>query len=501
VESNRDRAVPLVQILDGAQGGSGAPLYVKLYRHVRGAILDGSLRPGQRIPASRTIATDLQVSRNTVEAALEQLRAEGYVERRVGSGTRVSADLPVTAHAPARFGAAAPRARRTLGLESLSERGRQTLNANHLIGSADGFTFASCSMDPELLPSSAWTRIVARHSRRTSGRASSASADPAGLRPLREAVATYVVASRGVRCDWRQVLILGSVQQAITLASRMLLDPGDSVWLEEPGYPGARTAFAAAGARIVPVPVDEAGLDVEAGEQMAPAARLAYVTPSHQYPLGVTLALPRRMALLDWAARNQAWIIEDDYDSEFRYAGRPLAAIQGLDLADRVIYAGTFNKMLCPSIRLAYAVLPSGLTDAFGHAQELLGNMPSTFVQGVVAEYLDGGHFAAHLRRARDAYATRRAVLLSAIASQLGESVEIGPTQTGLHLTLGLRDGRDDRAIASAGARQGLELPPLSAYYATASVRTGLLIHYARTPESRIVDGVRTLSRVLSDTR
>src|SRR5690606_13238221 len=274
--------------------------------------------------------------------------------RAVGRGTEVSSGLaralrtPRGLRAQHRDPGAVSRSR---GREVLSKRGREVLASDHLITSTAGFTFAPCIPDAATLPMAPWRQILARRSRRWSG-ADTLPPDPAGYRPLREAIATYLVSSRGVRCDWTQVLVLTSVQQGISLIARPLLDPGDAVWLEEPGYPGARTAFAAGAARIVPVPVDAEGLDVQAGERLAPSARLAYVTPSHQYPLGVTLGLERRASLLDWAERRDAWIVEDDYDSEFRYLGRPLASIQGLDRAGRVIYAGTFGKVFFPSLRL-----------------------------------------------------------------------------------------------------------------------------------------------------
>lgn len=497
--SPRRGAAPVLQILEGIHETANAPLYVRLYQHVRDAIVSGALSPGQRLPASRTLAEDLRVSRNTVESALEQLRAEGFVQRRVGAGSIVSPDLPVNPRSPQRFRAHArvsPAAETSHDTSALSGRGRQTLDSNHLVASTTGFTFAGCVPDAQILPGNGWKQILARRSRVWS-RSEMLPPERAGYRPLREAIATYIVASRGVRCDWRQVLVVGSVQQGIALASRMLLDPGDEVWLEEPGYPGARTAFALSGATLVPVPVDADGIDVRVGESIAPNARMAYVTPSHQYPLGVTLSLARRMALLDWAARNDAWILEDDYDSEFRYVGRPLASIQGLDTHARVIYAGTFNKVLYPSLRLAYLVLPPGLTELISKGQDITGGTPPTFLQAAVAEFIDNGQFASHLRRTRDLYRERRNVLLDAAREHLAEHVTLGPAEAGMHLAAQLRTIRDDHALSAAAVQECLDVPPLSRYYAGGPGKPGFLLHYAGTPTDRIRSGTARLAQII----
>ena len=503
VPRRRNRKGSLFEILEGPLGASDAPKYLRLYRRLRDAIVSGALPPGHRLPASRTLAEDLRVSRNTVESALDQLRAEGFIVRTVGRGTEVSPGLARTLRTPRRLRTEHRRPKSPSpprGREALSERGRDVLAANHLITSTAGFTFAPCIPDAATAPMEPWRQILARRSRRWSG-VETLPPDPAGYRPLREAIATYLVSSRGVRCDWSQVLVLASVQQGLALISRLLLDRGDAVWLEEPGYPGARTAFAAGEARIVPVPVDAEGLDVQAGERLAPGARLAYVTPSHQYPLGVTLSLARRASLLDWAERRDAWIVEDDYDSEFRYIGRPLASIQGLDPAGRVIYAGTFGKVLFPSIRLAYLVLPTGLLDAFASAQEVTGGVPPTFLQAAVAELMDSGQFAGHRRRLRELFRERRAALLEAAHTHLGDAIVFGPADTGLHVAAHLAAGRDDRALSARAARARLDLPALSRYYAGPPASTGLLIHYAGSPSAMIRSGVAALAALLDDAR
>ena len=498
-KATRRGAAPVLQILEGIHETEGAPLYVRLYQHVRDAIVSGALAPGQRLPASRTLAEDLRVSRNTVESALEQLRAEGFVQRRVGAGSVVAPDLPVNPRSPQRFRAharSAPAVETSHDVNALSQRGRQTLDSDHLISSTMGLTFAPCAPDPEVLPTSGWKQILARRGRMWS-RSEMLPPEREGYRPLREAIAAYIVASRGVRCDWRQVLVVGSVQQGIALAARMLLDSSDEVWLEEPGYPGARTAFEFSGATVVPVPVDAEGIDVSAGESLAPNARMAYVTPSHQYPLGVTLTLARRMALLDWAARNDSWILEDDYDSEFRYVGRPLASIQGLDTHGRVIYAGTFNKVLYPSLRLAYLVLPPGLTELIGRGQDMTGGTPPTFMQAAVADFIDSGQFASHLRRARGLYHARRDALVEAAHEHLAGHLAFGPAEAGLHVAARLRARGNDLAISAAARQECLDVPALSRYYAGARPEQGLLINYAGTPADRIRSGAPRLAQVL----
>jgi GntR family transcriptional regulator/MocR family aminotransferase len=379
---------------------------------------------------------------------------------------------------------------------ALSARGRAVADAAIDADTTPARSFAPCLPSLGDFPAATWGRLAARHARLTTP-ALLLPGEPAGYRPLREAVAAYVTAGRGVRCDWRQVLIVTSTQQALDLAARLLLDPGDEAWIEEPGYLGARAALEAAGARVVPVPVDDQGLDVAAGEARAPRARLAYVTPSHQYPLGVTLTLERRLALLAWAARTGAWVVEDDYDSEFRYDGRPLAAAQGLDDAGRVLYVGTFNKVLFPALRLAYLVVPSDLVDAFAAARTLADGHPPTFPQAVLADFIAAGHFAAHLRHMRGVYRERRDALRAAAAEHLAGRVRLGPADAGMHVVAWLERERDDRAAARRCGAAGLDVPPLSRYYVARPPAPGLLIHYAGTPPRELRQGIRTLADAL----
>jgi GntR family transcriptional regulator/MocR family aminotransferase len=473
-------------------------LYRQIHERIRSTILSGTLAPGTRLPSSRTLAADLRVSRNTVELAFSQLEAEGFLTRRVGAGTYVASAIPESEKVPqkARMAATPPAAKS--GRSPLSKRGGTVVDAASRAepGSANLRFFVRALPSLESFPIRTWRRLMARHSRLWQGE-SLFHGSPAGYRPLREALVPYLATARGVKCDWRQIIILTSTQQALDLVARLLLDPGDTVWIEEPGYLGAWAALQSAGAKVIPVPVDADGLTVEAGIALAPAARLVYVTPSHQYPTGVTMSLGRRLALLEWAARAPAWVVEDDYDSEFRYTGRPLAALQALDVGGRVVYAGTFNKVLFPALRLAYVVVPDGLVDAFAAARTIVDGCSPSFMQAVLTDFIAAGHLSSHIRRMRALYHERRDVLLDAIAGRLADRIEVRASDTGLHATGWLKHGVDDRQVSRLAAVKGLDLPPLSRYYHARRSRPGLLFHYASIPPGDIRRGIDLLATVL----
>jgi GntR family transcriptional regulator/MocR family aminotransferase len=321
--------------------------------------------------------------------------------------------------------------------------------------------------------------------------------DPLGFMPLREAIATYLREARAVRCEAGQVMVVSGSQHGLDLATRLLLDPGDRVWLEDPGYLGARGALMAAGARLVPVPVDGEGLEVARGIRVAPDARLAYVTPSHQYPLGVTMSLARRLALLEWARARRAWIVEDDYDSEYRYTGRPLASLQGLDRHGRVIYVGTFSKVLFPALRLGYVVVPPALVDAFAAARGLVDRHPPSVTQAVLAEFIAEGSFARHVRRMRMRYAEQQAALVEAARHKLDGVLEVSPAEAGMHLVGWLPSGADDRAASGTAQQVGVEAPALSTFRLRRSGRCGLLLGYAAWAPSELRAAVDTLAAAL----
>lgn len=477
-----------------------APLYRQLYESLRAAILEGRLAPGTRLPATREMADELSVSRNTVMSAFEQLLAEGYVEGRVGAGTFVSASLPddlLNARAQVK---SAPRA--SVKGRRLSRRG-DVMAATSLTLHAPAFgavrPFRTGIPALDAFPFDVWSRIVARHWRKPR-RDLLAYGDPAGLRPLREAIAHYLGAARAVRCTPEQVLVVAGTQQAVDLAARVLLDENDAAWVEEYGYLAARGAFRAAGARLVAVPVDDEGINVAAGALLCPDARMAYVSPSHQYPLGVTLSLARRLELLEWASRAGAWILEDDYDSEFRYEGRPLAAMQGLDREGRVIYLGTFSKVIFPSLRLGYMVVPADLVDAFAAARALVGWCSPVVEQAIVADFITEGHFARHIRRMRALYSERRATLADALRRELGDAVEIAPSGAGMHLLARLGEGVDDAAVAREARARGVQAQPLSSFAPEAcatKARGGLVLGYAAYNERETRDGAQKLAEAL----
>ncbi|MGF1609588.1 MAG: PLP-dependent aminotransferase family protein [Kiloniellales bacterium] len=492
---------PLISLaLDPA---AGEPLYRQLYLQLRDAVLAGRLAPGTRLPSSRALAADLGCSRNTVVTAFEQLLSEGYLEGQVGSGSYVSSVLPEELLAAPRPKATAADRASAAPPRGLSARGAAL--AAIARPRRDAVQPFARRPDVSSFPFDAWGRILGRIWRHPPT-GLTGYGDPAGYLPLRRGIVQYLQAVRGLVCEAEQVLITAGGQQALDLTARLLLDPGDAVWIEEPGFPGLRGALTAAGARLTPVPVDGEGLDVAAGLRLAPDARLVAVTPSHQYPLGVTMSLPRRLALLDWARETGAWILEDDYDSEYRFAGRPLAALQGLDAgrsggAGQVIYVGTFSKVLFPSLRLGYLVVPPGLVASLQRARESLDDHPSLIAQPALAAFIEEGHFATHVRRMRRLYAARQRALVEAAARHLGGLLEIAPDDTGLHLVGRLSEGlaahMDDQGAARRAAAAGLSVAPLSSFYMKRPAAQGLLLGYAGIPEEQIEPAVKRLAEAL----
>ena len=495
-----DAIEPLV-LLDAH---SAAPLYRQLYEGLRQAIVAGRLRAGARLPAARTLGNDLALSRNTVEQAYDQLHAEGYVDRHPRRGTFVSPTTPDRV-----LHAVPPRtAQRTLsGDESVGTRRRLSARGQAIAEIA--LPAGVNALEPprpfragvpalDAFPIHVWARLSAAHWRRATRR-HLAYGHSAGYGPLRDAIAQHLAAARGVRCTAGQVIIVGGSQQALALATRLLLDRGDIVWMEDPGYVGARAAFLASEARIVAVPVDEEGLDIEAGERLAAAARLAFVTPSHQHPLGAVMSVARRRALLRWARRADAWILEDDYDSEIRYEGRPLPAMQGLDEDGRVIYLGTFSKTVFPALRLGYLVVPPRLVDAFVTAKLIADRHSSVVEQAILAEFIEQGHYARHVRRMRALYAERQGALLEAL-EPFSDIVEVHPTRAGLNVLAWLPPGVDDRRVAAAAAAAGIEAPPLSPYSQRPLSRSALILNFSGYDVGAIRDAATGLGAVLRET-
>jgi GntR family transcriptional regulator/MocR family aminotransferase len=474
---------------------SDVPIYRQLYDGLRSGILAGSLSAGTRLPSTRTLATELGVSRTTVVTAFENLLAEGYLEGRVGSGTYVAGSLPEELLG-VRAEPAEPRP--PLSGRGLSRRGvllaATPTTAVRDVGTPRAFRPGVPAL--EEFPYGVWRRISGNVWRRPSGELLGYG-DPAGYWPLRREISAHLATTRAVRCDSEQVIVVSGSQQALDLASRVLLDPGDPVWVEDPGYMGARSALSGSGAHLVPVPVDDEGLVVAFGMEREPGARLACVTPSHQYPLGVTMSLARRLELLGWAGRCGAWVIEDDYDSEYRYTGRPLEALQGLDTEGRVVYMGTFSKVLFPALRLGYLVVPPDLVDAFTAARELADRHPPTAEQAVLAEFIAAGHFGRHLRRMRALYAVRQEALVEEISQQLSGLLDASPAESGMHLVGWLPEGADDKKASHRAAQRGVEAPPISLYRTHEHGRGGLMLGYAAVDEAQTRHGVRRLAKAL----
>lgn len=472
-----------------------APLLQQLSDELRRAVIEGRVRSGVRLPSTRRMAEELGVARNTAVAVYEQLIAEGYLEPRRGSGTFVVAALPEEALLRTR--GACKDGARSAAKPRLSEQGRwlHGFRVPGLDPDRPPVPFRPSAPALDLFPQNLWNRIRSRAAR-TLPTALYTYGSAAGYAPLRLVIADYLRAARGVRCDWQQVLVVSGAQQALDLTSRVLLDPGDSAIVEDPGHPGAWAAFRAAGANLVPVGVDANGIVVEEHLPL-PRARVACVCPSNQYPLGGTLPLRRRLALLDWAHQYRAWILEDDYDSEFRYQGGPLPALQGLDRFGCVLYMGTFSKVLHPALRLGYLVVPNHLVDAFTTIKAIADRQAPLLEQVVLASFIEDGHFGRHIRRMRMAYIERQMTLLKGVRGMLEGVLDIGPAEAGFHLVGWLPMGADEGAISTVLQNAGVECPALSRYSIRIRLRPGLMLGYAGFTPQELGRAVRTLAAQL----
>jgi GntR family transcriptional regulator/MocR family aminotransferase len=475
---------------------SRIPMYRQLYEAIKEAILAARLSPGMQLPPTRELSLLLGISRQTVLNAYEQLMAEGYLSGTIGKGTFVSGDLPLSPHARLSGNSPSP-----APLRPLSSRGQGFINPEtklnvHPQGKPKAFRIGMPGID--VFPFDVWARLEARRWRHPPD--SLGYSDAAGYLPLREALATYLRAARGVQCEPGQILVTSGSQQALYLIATLLLAPGDAAWMEEPGYRGAYAALHAAEARICPIPIDSEGLSVPYAAQKHPDARLVYVTPSHQMPLGVTMSLPRRLELLEWAARNKAWVVEDDYDSEYRYTGPPLASLQSLDKSAGVIYVGTLSKVLFPGLRLAYLVLPPALVDAFVQAKAIIDRHAPIVPQIVMTDFINEGHFGRHIKRTRQVYAERRAALLNVLNTVLPDQLEPGPADGGLQVAAMFRQIRNDRAVVQAALEEGIEVRALSEFYnAPGGNRlSGLVLGFASVPVDEIEQGAHKLRDVLA---
>lgn len=482
---------------------SAVPLHRQLYEELRQLILSGRLVPGQRIPSTRILARSLSISRATVTLSYDQLLSEGYLQAVQGSGTFVCTQLPddllstpLTQTSPV-----------TAPAESvvhLSTYGASLLNTDYPTRSSCSTTadqiislrYSSPAL--EEIPLQLWRQLLSRHCRDVDPAMLDYATDSQGYQPLREAIARYLVQSRAVRCNADQVIIVNGSQQALDLITRVLVDPGDTVAIENPGYLDARRIFRAQGATLLPIPVDASGVMVERLPDPKTAnIKLIYVTPSHQFPTGAVLSLPRRLELLAWATQAGAMIIEDDYDSEFRYGGRPIRALQGLNQANCVIYVGTFSKVLFPALRVGYLVVPKLLVRVLVHAKRLTDRQSPLLEQQVLTDFINQGRLERHIRRMRALYGQRRQILSQALEQYLGQQVTILGENAGMHLMIRLHTHLSDEEIVNKAARLGVELVSAQSYYLETASRGEFVMGYAGLGEEKITKGVYKLGQIL----
>jgi GntR family transcriptional regulator / MocR family aminotransferase len=469
------------------------PAYQWLCTALRGDILEGRLAPGARLPATRDLARQHGLSRGTVVSAFDQLKAEGYVEGTVGSGTYVSRILPddlLQVRRDERRGPA-QRLNRSRNLSAFAGR----IKLIPAFGRRAARAFRANQPALDLFPTTLWAKVAARRLRKVSPELL-LGCEPMGYAPLREAVAEYLNTSRGVKCEAQQVAIVSGAQEAIDLTARLFLNPADRVCVEDPGYDGAVRVFESLGAHIVPNALDGEGMVVP-----STSGRLAYLTPGHQFPTGVTMSLPRRLTLLEWARANNVMIIEDDYDSEYRYAGRPVPAMQGLDRHGLVLFIGSFSKVFFPSLRLGYLVVPPDLVDHVAAAISMTSRHAPLLNQAILADFIREGHFGRHIRKMRQVYATRAGVLTEEVRRHLKGVVEVTGVEAGLQTVGWLNDGIDGLDLARAAAKRSVEVIALSTYCRSAMLKEGVQLGFAAVDEEEIRRGVRDLALAIEDVR
>ena len=476
---------------------STEPLQVQVYAGIRRAILDGTVARGVRLPSSRALAADLRISRTTTVLAFDQLAAEGYVTTRAGSGTFVTCELP-DEHLPPSSTAPGPRVRRH---PPLSRRGMKLAatppTVVRIAGPPRPFRLGTPALDR--FPFHVWARLTRRRLQTSTFRQLDYG-DAGGLPALREAIAAHVSRARGTSCVADQVIVLAGAQHGLEMISRLVLDPGDIACMEEPGYPGMRGALVAAGARIRAIPVDAQGLNVEIGRRRAPTARVIYVTPSHQFPLGVPMSLPRRLALLAWARQTGAWIIEDDYDSEFRYDARPIPCLHGLDRDSRVIYVGSFSKTLFPALRLGFLIVPLDLHHAVIRARRADDLNTAALPQAVVCDLMSSGYYDRHLRRMRSEYRARLDALGKGVARYCRGALRLRAVTTGLHAVADLH-GADANAVCDEAIAHGIEAMPVSAYCARPGRVNALVLGFGSVNPDALYRGTERLAEAIGKAR
>jgi GntR family transcriptional regulator / MocR family aminotransferase len=466
-----------------------------LYTELRSAIIDGRLKAGARLPSTRNLAVQYGVARSTVVAAFQQLQAEGFVSSEVSAGTFV---VP-----PPGWESASPAKQRSSqqgnSKAAIARRAQSLLKtkfyfpASHSVGKA----FRANEPAIDLFPIELWARVAARVHRKAP-RSLYGNGDAGGYAPLRRAIAEYVGHSRGVRCSAEQVIVTSGAQQALDLIGRVILDPGDEMWMEDPGYPGAAQAFQNAGANVIPIPVDGDGIDVASGIKSSPTARMVYVTPANQFPLGIVMSAERRVELLSWAAGAGAWIIEDEYDAEYRYSGKPLASLHSVDRSGSVIYVGTFTKMLFNAVRIGFVVVPERLSEAFRVARSFLDRHAPTLDQAVLTEFINEGHFGHHVRKMRQLYADRSQLLAEEAKRRLSGLLDVQHAQAGMCTVAWIKIPVTEMVLTQRAEQLGLEVAPMSLFVNRYEQKPALFLGFAGCNASEIKRGVSVLEAVLS---
>ncbi|MBP6116528.1 MAG: PLP-dependent aminotransferase family protein [Neisseriaceae bacterium] len=471
--------------------------HLQIQRVLRGLILEGLLLPGSKLPATRTLAKSLNVARDTVENAYIQLQRDGYITRKEGSGSYVAASIGATLYGQPQLRLSPPPTRSPS--DGLSKRGQRLLAAGGVVDHQTPIAFATGLPETRSFPIDVWLRLHRKVVQETPHH-TLLHGDPQGAAPLREAIATYLNLERGAQVSADHILILSSTRQALFLCAQMLVDPGGSILMENPGYYGAKKAFEAAQARVRPIDVDEHGLCIDQIHADRSGARCVYVTPSHQYPTGVTLSLERRLALIEWAHKNQGWIIEDDYDSEFHYDGLPTACVQGLDPYQRTLYIGTFSKTLFPGLRIGYMALPPSLMPVMVAARSIIDGHTPQNNQLTLARFMADGHYNAHVRMMRQLYGARKAALLQAIDTHLADVVSpIGPSKGGgLMLSCRLDPAYDEATTIAQAAEAGILLPGLSRLYLGPTAEQGWVLGYGSLTPHEIDTCMARLQQALT---
>jgi GntR family transcriptional regulator/MocR family aminotransferase len=470
------------------------PLYKQLYENFRIAILDGRFSPGQKLPGTRSLADELKISRNTVVLAFEQLLLEGYIKGRVGSGTFVS-------EIPDNILNVKEKISRKKSGKKITKNLIAQLGSPELIhrntSSEEIIPFQNGVPDLDEFPLKTWLKINNQTSQKISN-IHLGYGDAAGYKPLREEISAYLRTYRGVNCTAEQIIIVNGSQQGLDLVMRVLLNQNDAVWLEDPGYFGARASMLFAGAKIFPSPLDNDGLNIEYSSGKYPVPKLIYTTPSHQFPLGLTMSISRRIQILQYASKNDCWIIEDDYDSEFRYSGSPLPSLQGMDKNNCVLYLGTFSKVLFPGLRLGYLVLPDPqMLNLFVSAKSMMDRQSPTFEQIITSQFLKEGYFTKHIRKMRTLYKERQEFLIKEVEKEFGNLIKIKSSDAGMHLIAWLPENSDDMKISRKAKENNLIVYPISEYVLKFKQKPGLLLGYTAFDKVRLKNGVHKLKIVL----